>query len=205
MAKKRLSEVTKVATAGNNDYIVMNAADGKTVQIKKGDLTEAIADAMRLATEQVNGLMPADDKGRNRKLGASTLPTPYNWVCAYKIPLSESLYFSFFSRSFSDSPTISSVVINVLAHYRNVNGGVPVLQVTTSGGVSHPMNNNGCSIAYAADGRYLYIYLPYHVSYQAQVHEVFRTSQYVERTDISYAINDLTNVSKVSVEGGNVN
>jgi len=57
MAKKRLSAVTKVTTAGDNDYIVMNTSDGKTVQIKKADFADVIADVMRVATEEKRGLI----------------------------------------------------------------------------------------------------------------------------------------------------
>jgi len=57
MAKKKLSTVTKVATAESNDYIVMNASDGKTVQIRRDDLATIMADIMRTATAEKNGLL----------------------------------------------------------------------------------------------------------------------------------------------------
>jgi len=56
MAKKRLNTVTKVTTAGGNDYIVMNASDGKTVQIKRADFANVMADIMRVATDKQHGL-----------------------------------------------------------------------------------------------------------------------------------------------------
>lgn len=62
MATKKMSEITKVTTAGDNDYIVMNTVDGKNVQIKKTDLANALADVMRTATTEINGLMSSTDK-----------------------------------------------------------------------------------------------------------------------------------------------
>lgn len=57
----KLNEVTKVTTMNDNDYILMNAADGSTVQIKRADFVSAMADVMRVATKEKNGLMSASN------------------------------------------------------------------------------------------------------------------------------------------------
>jgi len=68
MAKKKLSAVTKVTTVGDNDYIVINASDGKTVQIKKVDLANALADVMRTVDTNKKGLLS---------------PSMYQYICKY--------------------------------------------------------------------------------------------------------------------------
>ncbi|MCD8030027.1 MAG: hypothetical protein LUF85_04150 [Bacteroides sp.] len=65
MGKKKLNEITKVSTAGDNDHIVMNTSEGSTVQIKKADLANAMADVMRVASNKKNGLMSSEEKGKS--------------------------------------------------------------------------------------------------------------------------------------------
>lgn len=53
---KKLNEIDKVTTINTNDYIVMNAADGAPVQIKRSDFVAAILEAMPVANYRENGL-----------------------------------------------------------------------------------------------------------------------------------------------------
>lgn len=62
MAKEiKLSEVKKVTTVNENDYVVMNAAKDGQVQIKKADLAKelasGVAENIGTVTDEKNGLM----------------------------------------------------------------------------------------------------------------------------------------------------
>lgn len=60
----KLNEVAKATTMNSTDYIPFIQSDGGIGQIKRGDLAIVMADVMRLASSEKNGLMPAGIYGR---------------------------------------------------------------------------------------------------------------------------------------------
>lgn len=88
MAKKRLSNVSKVTAATDSDYIVMNTADGKTVQIRKVELAKALAANIPVAitsTDLNSDISIFSIKAFN----ASTINTPTEYGICVNFPVGQ--------------------------------------------------------------------------------------------------------------------
>lgn len=75
---------------------------------------------------------------------------------------------------------------------------VPRFKVTTTGGMSHPMDNKECSIAYKIEGDIVYIYSPCNGNYGLKIIEYFKSDS-VQLLSESHT--EVDNINRIPIIG----
>lgn len=149
-------------------YFYAEAADGSQVKILKSNLMDLIKSLVVPVTKRI--------------LWA---PIPnYGLTLTHIIHPLGCVRFDVI-QNFFGAGTISknAVCVSVIAELSFKN--TPRVKVTTTGGLSHPMDNQGCSIAYKVESEMLYIYSPSQASFPLTVIEYFSDDS-VELVSESY-------------------
>lgn len=96
----------------------------------------------------------------------------YGFLLTHKIVGLGCVRFDVIQDFFGFGDGINAVCVSVMAELGA--NAVPRFKVTTTGGMSHPMDNKQCSIAYKIEANTLCIYSPCHNNYGLTIIEYFK-------------------------------